>query len=230
VINRVPRVRLLSGERNREFILTHGREPVYLGTAPQPLQDVGTLILDTGLRVGEALALEWTDVHLEPASGAKFGYLHVREGKSRFARRNVPMTARVKAVLETRRGQSKSTWVFADSGGRPMLNSSLDHVHRELREALKMPMEFVLHSLRHTYGTRLGEAGADAFTIMRLMGHSSVTVIQRYVHPTPEALEVAVERLEGLNQKARAALAGGSKGELPATISATPTPPFRVAH
>jgi len=101
--------------------------------------------------------------------------------------------------------------VYAESATRPMLNGSLDHLHRDMRTALKMPGEFVLHSLRHTYGTRLGEAGADAFTIMRLMGHSSVTVSQRYVHPTPEALERAVERLEGLNQRAVAALATGTK-------------------
>jgi integrase len=64
---------------------------------------------------------------------------------------------------------------------------------------LKLPAEFVLHSLRHTFGTRLGEAGADAFTMMRLMGHSSVTVSQRYVHPSPESVERAFERLQALN-------------------------------
>ena len=47
--------------------------------------------------------------------------------------------------------------------------------------------------------TRLGEAGADAFTIMRIAGHSSVTVSQRYVHPTPEGMERAFERLENPN-------------------------------
>jgi integrase len=55
-----------------------------------------------------------------------------------------------------------------------------------------MPADFVLHSFRHTFGTRLGETGADAFTIMRLMGHSTVTVSLRYVHPSPEAMENAV--------------------------------------
>ena len=48
-------------------------------------------------------------------------------------------------------------------------------------------------------GTRLGETGADAFTIMRLMGHSTVTVSQRYVHPSPEAMENAVSRMEVWN-------------------------------
>jgi site-specific recombinase XerD len=50
--------------------------------------------------------------------------------------------------------------------------------------------------------TRIGEAGADAFTIMKLAGHSSVTVSQRYVHPTPEAVERAFDRLEALNRSA----------------------------
>jgi hypothetical protein len=48
--------------------------------------------------------------------------------------------------------------------------------------------------------TRLGESGADAFTIMRIAGQSSVTVSQRYVHPTPEGLERAFERLQTLNR------------------------------
>ena len=82
----------------------------------------------------------------------------------------------------------------------------------------------MLHSLRHTYGTRLGEGGADAFSIMRLMGHSSVTISQRYVHPTPEALERAVERLEALNQMAIAALPAS------ATIPATVAEPMPVSY
>ena len=72
---------------------------------------------------------------------------------------------------------------------------------------LDLPKQFVLHSLRHTFGTRLGEAGTDAFTIMRIMGHSTITVSQRYVHPAPEtlgnaflALEVAAKTAESKRQ------------------------------
>ena len=50
--------------------------------------------------------------------------------------------------------------------------------------------------------TRLGEAGVDAFTIMRIAGHSSITVSQRYVHPTPESLESAFEKLESYSRTA----------------------------
>ncbi len=53
-----------------------------------------------------------------------------------------------------------------------------------------------------------GESGTDAFTIMRLMGHSSVTVSQKYVHPTPESVELAIDRLEKWNAEKRE---GGTK-------------------
>ena len=90
-------------------------------------------------------------------------------------------------------------YVFPSETGRPYRVTSANHDHAEVRAALGMPAEFVIYSLRHTYGTRLGEAGADAFSIMRLMGHSSITVSQRYVHPSPEAFERAVERLQEMN-------------------------------
>ncbi len=84
----------------------------------------------------------------------------------------------------------------------------------ELRQVPRLPGGFVLHCLRHTYGTRLGEAGAGAFTIMRLMGHSSETVPQRYVH-----LERAIEKLEALKQGTPIRLPEGRNGPLLLQIS-----------
>jgi hypothetical protein len=40
----------------------------------------------------------------------------------------------------------------------------------------------------------------DAFTIMRIAGRSSITISQRYVHPSPESVERAFARLEASNQ------------------------------
>jgi len=50
--------------------------------------------------------------------------------------------------------------------------------------------------------TRFGEAGADAFTTKKIAGHSSVTISERYVHPTPEGQERAFERFANLKQEA----------------------------
>src|SRR5262245_34690604 len=103
-------------------------------------------------------------------------------------------------MLKARKAASKSDWVFpGETDAAPILGTSLDHQHKDVRDTLKLPEDFVINSLRHTMLTRLGEAGADAFTIMRIAGHSSVTVSQRYVHPTPEGLERVFERLEALN-------------------------------
>jgi integrase len=221
IIDRVPRIRLLAGERNRESVLSHAQEELYLTAAPQPGKDVALLIADAGLRISEALNLEWRHVPLEPANGARFGYSHIPGGKSKNARRNVPLTDRVKAMLVERSQGTDSVYVFPSETGRPYRVQSIDHLHKEVRERLRLPEDFVIYSLRHTYGTRLGESGADAFTIMRLMGHSSVTVSQRYVHPTPEALERAMDGLQAMNVRASKSLPERQKRQLPATVSAT---------
>ena len=47
---------MIKGERSRDFVFTHQQEKMYLETAPQLLKDVAVLLLETGLRLGEALA------------------------------------------------------------------------------------------------------------------------------------------------------------------------------
>src|SRR5215471_18145089 len=161
------------------------------------------LILDTGVRPGEACKLDWSNVHLEPAINARFGYIHITGGKSTYAKRNLSLTSRASEMLKARLTEAKSEWVFPGENGVAILVTSLDHQHSEVRETFKLSDDFVIHSLRHTMLTRLGEAGADAFTIMKIAGHSSVTVSQRYVHPSPDSLERAFERLDALNAAKR---------------------------
>ena len=98
----------------------------------------------------------------------------------------------------------------------------LDKMHKR-REALKLPKEFVLHSLRHTMLTRLGESGADAFTIMRVAGHSTVVVSQRYVHRSPESVERAFERLQVLNERESGKMIAQPNPPLVTTLSTTVT-------
>lgn len=137
------------------------------------------------------------------------------------------LTAAAAEMLRARKGEAESDWVFpGDSPDAPILVTSLDHQHKIVRKALKLTKEdFVIHSLRHTMLTRTGEAGADAFTIMRIAGHASVTTSQRYVHPTPEGLERAFERLEDLNAKkfeqAKSEAKEGTTDERVPTISPT---------
>ncbi len=234
-IQRVPRIRLLSGERIRDFVLTRKQEDIYLGVCPQPLQDLAILMLETGLRIGEALSLEGADVVLEPVNEARFGFLRVREGKSKNARRIIPFTDRVAGMLGTRLEKQSGDFVFGNREGKRYVSTSINHLHRAAvapkvkgKRAPLFPGDFVLHSLRHTMLTRLGEAGVDAFTIMRIAGHSSIVVSQRYIHPTPEAVERAFERLQ--LARARTGVETQPKRLPPATVSATSFGTVAVTH
>src|SRR5262249_38238904 len=137
---------------------------------------------------GELVALQWSDVHLEPTGSAKYGHLQVRGGKSKNAKRAVPLTSRARLMLEEK--LRVGARVF------PVAATTLDHQHQKLRDKLNFPPDFVLHSCRHTMLTRLGESGADVFTIKRIAGHSSITISERYVHPTPDHVERIFERFE----------------------------------
>jgi integrase len=103
-------------------------------------------------------------------------------------------------MLDVRSKNASSEFVFPGRGGKPILVTSLDHQHAKVREILNLPADFVVHSLRHTMLSRLGMLGVDAFTIMKIAGHSSITISQRYVHPSPESVELAFAKLEVSNQ------------------------------
>jgi integrase len=53
---------------------------------------------------------------------------------------------------------------------------------------------FVLHALRHTFLTRLGERGCDVWTLARITGHNSIAISSQYVHPSGDAVLAVMER------------------------------------
>ncbi len=218
VIPAVPIIRLLPGERGHERVLTHKEEDIYLNAAPLLLRQFATIMLDTGMRPEEITRLRWEYVHLEPVNGSRFGYLHNPTGKTKHAKRNLSLTARVQSLLTMRHeaaGKLASGWVFPSRDlKRPnehMSYAVIDTQHGRTLESLnakgsngeppKTPITpFRIYDLRHTCLTRLGEANADPYTIQKIAGHASILISQRYVHPTPERLEDAFAKLEVYNQ------------------------------
>ena len=71
--------------------------------AKQPLRDIATTMVDGGFRPEEVFRMRWENVHFQPAGKALYGYIYNPFGKTKYAKRNVSMTARVKALLEMRR-------------------------------------------------------------------------------------------------------------------------------
>ncbi len=188
---------MLSGERHREFVLSRQEEAQYLAAAPEPLASIATVLGDTGTRPEECYRLRWDAITW---ANGRNGTLLVTHGKTAAARRVLPMSPRVRAILESRwkaAGKPREGWVWsAPTHGLHVESSSLKKQHKKAQRLSKVP-PFVLYSLRHTFLTRLGESGCDAWTLARIAGHTSVSMSSRYVHPSHDAVLSAMETLVG---------------------------------
>jgi integrase len=207
VIETAPRIQLLTGEMRRERVITQEEEKLYLSFAPSLLFDLATVLADTGMRPDESYRLRWE--HISWDSG-RFGALRVTHGKTPAAKRVLPFTMRVRSVLEMRWEAAERPhegWVFpapTKSGHIDQGSTRKQHLgvfksanEDETGQPLEKPRlrSFVLYSLRHTFLTRLGESGCDAWTLARIAGHSSIAISARYVHPSEDAVLNAISRL-----------------------------------
>jgi len=197
LIQKAPKIKLLPGERMREFIISESLLAKMVARSGDGQARLLPFLVDTGLRITEACNLTWDTISLEPKEGAARGWVHIVSGKSKYAKRYVPLTARAAAMLKLQKAGSRSKWVWtAVSGRRKLSRSWASEQFRAIRDEFGLPWDAVLHSARHTFCTRLGESGADAFTIQKLAGHASIVISQRYVHPTPARLEKAIDMLQ----------------------------------
>jgi integrase len=82
-------------------------------------------------------------------------------------------------------------------GGEKIYWDSMQDVKNAFRRAVRLlgiaPITF--HQLRHTFCSRLGDAGVPMPVIQDLAGHASITMTRRYTHPADERKEMAVEGL-----------------------------------
>lgn len=143
--------------------------------------------LNTGLRRGELLALEWRSVNL-PGK-----LLTVEAGNAKSSKaRHLPLNAEASDVLERWRKQSTGKLVFPGAEGERMghVNTSWD----SLTTAAKLS-DFRFHDLRHDFASKLVMAGVDLNTVRELLGHADLKMTLRYAHLAPEKLAAAVALL-----------------------------------
>jgi integrase len=198
VIARVPKIKLLTGETQREYVISDADIDRFykLGTTMGRLVP---FLCDTGLRRSEVCGLTWSAVNF------KLHSIEVLKGKTKYSRRRIPLTSRAERILaEIKKRQEQagieSDYVFTlktSLGGRDHVTPTwMSHMFNAVRQQLKLPDACVLHATRHTFCTRLGERGADAFAIQKLAGHSSIVISQRYVHAQGPRLNTAIGLLE----------------------------------
>lgn len=202
-----PKFKMLPGEKRRERVIRPDEEILYLSVATEPLHSVVVVLIDTGLRPEEAFRLRWDAISW---TNGRNGTLLVTHGKTPAARRVLPMTPRVRCILETRwqsAGKPTEGWIWAAPTKSGHIEpSTLKKKHAKVFETLaakaklesaKTVKRFVLYSLRHTFLTRLGESGCDVWTLARIAGHSSIRMSCRYVHPSEDAVLEAMARFGG---------------------------------
>jgi integrase len=190
-----PKVSLLEGENHRERVISQSEEAKYLAAATEPLSSVATVLIDSGMRPEECFKLRWENVSF---SNGRHGTLRVLEGKTKAARRTLPLTQRVRNLLESRwenAGKPEDGWIWPAATKQGHVgHDSIRVQHRNaLRDSKVNP--FVIYSLRHTFLTRLGLSGCDVWTLARIAGHSSTKMAERYVHPCHEAVIDSFERM-----------------------------------
>ena len=198
LLDLAPKLRLLKGANVRKWVLLPEQEEKYLEACTEPLRTVATIILDAGLRPDEAFRLPWEHIRFVDSKRA---VIVVPGTKTSAAARPVPMTPRVRDMLETRwqqAGKLEGRWVF------PAKRAAVGHIvdntiYEPHTNAVKKvglnPREFVLYALRHTCLTRWGNSGMDAWTLARLAGHSNIRQSMTYVHPSDQALHAATDRM-----------------------------------
>jgi integrase len=190
--NPVSRVKFFAENNEQMRVLSQDEERLYLLAASQPLQDVATLMIETGARPEEICRLRHEDINLAQ------GYLSVPFGKTKAARRKIPLTARACGVIEKRLAAIKGEYLFAggrgaDDGSKPIVK--LNNAHRGTVTRAKLK-PFRLYDLRHTFATRAAEAGVDLVTLAALLGHSRIQMVLRYAHPTEEHQFNAMKKME----------------------------------
>jgi integrase len=146
----------------------------------------------TGLRLGELLGLQWTDVDFET------GVLHVRrqwtltgeltEPKTKKGVRRVPLGDDMVAYLRRQKLASKYStegdFVFASKAGTPLSHRNVQARGFEAaRDKAELPDTLTFHSMRHAFASLAAHRGVPVSVLSQVMGHADVGITQRvYMH------------------------------------------------
>ena len=173
--------------------LTHEEESSFMAACPDGFKEIIIFALNTGMRQGEILNLEWPHVDLFRKT------VTITRSKN-GERRTIPLNQSALEVLKSKAKvrHIKSHYIFTSQNGTRIDQANLLKV---FYQALKKSnvLKFRFHDLRHTFATRLVQANVDLYTVSKLLGHKDIKMSQRYSHHCPESLRGGVEVLDKIS-------------------------------
>ena len=164
------------------------------------------LCLYTGLRIGELLALEWSDFnfvknelrinktcHDGKDKDGKLSRI-TNSPKTETSGRIIPIPVQIMPMLKELKKRSLSQYVIAN-GVKPISIRSYQRSFELLLKKLKI-QHHGFHALRHTFATRAIENGMDVKSLSEILGHKSPAItLKRYVHSMMEHKKAMMNRL-----------------------------------
>lgn len=151
--------------------------------------DFTLILLYTGMRIGELLAIDKSDVHL--AERYMIGGNKTDAGIERV----IPLHPRIIPLIEARMNETEYEWLFTNKRGMRLQYSPFMKYHWKNIVAA-VGGEHTPHDTRHTFVSELDRLGVNPITIKRIVGHSNDDVTQHYTHKTIEELIAAVDLLD----------------------------------
>ena len=168
------------------------------------------LMIETGLRVGEVLALRWQDVQLSRKrinvrntvvrlANKKQSFVQ-DSVKSESSRRSVPLTPTAICLLEDLFVTKRSEWVFTNSDGERLSYEALRYQTR--KACIEAGIEYRgEHVFRHTFATNCYHRGIDVKILSRLLGHADVNITYNlYIHLYGDGFDEMYDALVGTGE------------------------------
>ena len=172
------------------------------------------ILLNTGMRVGELLALKWSNVdfigryiHVTETRGqvkdrtkSEQKYTTVdRSTKTESSDRYIPINKQTEEALDYFKSLGyNNPYVMANSDKGVLSYRNLHRAFANILEDNKIDHGSI-HSLRHTFATRLFKSGVDIKVISELLGHSDISITYDiYTHVIAEQKKKAVDILDNL--------------------------------
>lgn len=168
----------------------------------QDKYDFLVMLLDTGARHGEIRTLEWSKVDLTERT-ISLWRPKVKNESILF------MTDRVFQILERRKRDSSSQYVFTNRSGGPM-----GYRPASIRKAFQQAglPDCSAHTLRHTHTSRLIQNGLNIYEVKEILGHSDIKTTMRYAHIEQRSVSIkakdVIDRLNKENAKPDLRLVG----------------------
>lgn len=193
----------LTEQRKMEQAILNGTKPKMFGVI---------LCLYTGLRIGELLALEWTDIDFQKGTitVSKTCYDGKDENgvfaritdtpKTENSQRVIPFPKQLNPYLRNLKKNSNSNYVIVAKTKEFISVRSYQRSFELFLKKLNIPHKG-FHSLRHTFATRALECGMDVKTLSEILGHKNASItLNRYVHSLLEHKQEMMNRVGKLLQ------------------------------